>query len=345
MDLNRRSFFRAGLSPVAAAAAASRKRLGIGTAAYGQRASSDRSAPPTERFTATLRFLEHCRGLGAGGIQAPLASLEPDYSAKVREAADRHGMYVEVSARLPRTEADVEGFARTLQAAREAGASVIRTVMLSGRRYETFQTLEGWQEFRRQSWRSLTLAEPVARKRGLRLALENHKDWRIPEMLRILERISSEAVGVTLDTGNNLSLLEAPMETVRALAPHALAVHLKDMAVEAYRDGFLLAEVPFGQGRLDLKEIVAEIRSQRPATRFTLEMITRDPLKIPCLLPSYWTTMRDGSARSMANLLRAAQERTEPLPRVAQLPYAERVRIEEANNRACLEYARTHLDL
>ena len=348
MTGGRRSFLGACLGAATAATisgAETKYRMGIGTASYAQRGRADRGVEPAKRFTDTLNFLEHCRQLGAGGIQAPLASLDDTYAGRVRDQAEEAGMYVEVSARLPRDTRSAEAFEATVRAARLAGASVIRTVMLSGRRYENFRTMDSWKEFRRDSWRSLTVAEPIAAKHGVTIAVENHKDWRIDEMLRIMERIESEWVGVTLDTGNNMSLLEDPVETARALAPYAAAVHLKDMAVERYEDGFLLAEVPFGEGCLDLEAVVGTIRAARPNTRFTLEMITRDPLEIPCLGTDYWITMDKVPGAAMARSLELVRRLGRPLPRVQQLAAEERFEVEERNNVACLEYGRAHLGL
>ncbi len=255
-------------------------------------------------------------------------------------------MYVEVSARLPQDDAGgLAQFERTVRAARAAGATVIRTVMLGGRRYETFKTLDDWQQFAKDSWKSLVRAEPVLKRHGVRLAIENHKDWRIDELLKGLERIQSEAIGVTIDTGNNLALLENPMEVARAFAPYANSVHLKDMGLEPHEDGFLLAEVPFGTGCLDLRAIVETIRAARPDVRFTLEMITRDPLHVPCLREDYWATLGRVPGRDLAATLSAVRKNGRPLPRVAQLPEAERVSTEEANNVECLKYARAHLGL
>ena len=320
--------------------------MGIGTAAFMQRGRADRDLEPAQRFTETIRFLDHCHAMGAGGIQAPLSSLDESYAARLRAKAEEHGMYVEVSARLPKDDGDgLEVFEKTVRATRAAGGSVIRTVMLGGRRYETFRSLEDWKAFAKQSWKSLTRAEPILRKHGVRLALENHKDWRIDEMLRILQRIDSEAVGVTIDTGNNMSLLEDALETTKAFAPYANAVHLKDMGLEAYRDGFLLAEVPFGRGCLDMKAVVDTIREARPETKFTLEMITRDPLKVPCLRKEYWITMGRVPGADLADSLAAVREHGQRLPQVDGLPQDERFRIEAENNRACLEYGRDRLNL
>ena len=350
MDPNRRRFLRSGLGLAAAAmpsiATRTQFRMGVGTACYMQRAIVQRDLDPTERFTETLSFLAHCRDLGAGGIQASLTSLDESYAARLRKEAEKANMYVEVSARLPLDDAgSLDKFERTVRAARVAGASVIRTVMLGGRRYETFESLGEWRDFGKRSWESLVRAEPVLRRHKVRLAIENHKDWRIDEMLSGLDRIQSEAVGVTIDTGNNMSLLEDPLEVARAFAPYAFAVHLKDMGLETYEDGFLLSEVPFGKGCLDLRAIVDTIRAARPDVRFTLEMITRDPLKVPCLKEEYWTTMGRVPGRDLAATLRTAREKGRPLPRIGHLPEPERLRVEEANNLECLEYGRAHLGL
>ena len=345
-DFLRSSMALAGVAQATAVTTETKYRMGIGTAAYMQRGRADQKIDPARRFTATLRFLEHCHAMGAAGIQAPLTELTEGYAGRVRAKAEEYGMYVEVSARLPKNDSDeLEVFERTVRATKAAGGSVIRTVMLGGRRYETFKTLDDWKEFVRVSWRSLSRAEPVLRRHKVRLALENHKDWRIDEMLKILRRIESEWVGVTVDTGNNMSLLEDPLDTVKAFAPYATAVHLKDMGVEAYEDGFLLAEVPFGTGCLDMAAVVETIRSARPEVRFTLEMITRDPLKIPCLRKQYWITMGTVPGADLAASLSTIQSHGRPLPLVDGRAHKERFRIEEDNNRACLEYAKAKLAL
>jgi len=336
----------ASIARATTTASGPKHQMGIGTAAYMQRGRADQKIEPVRRFTATLRFLEHCHAVGAAGIQAPLTELTDEYAGRVRAKAEEYGMYVEVSARLPTNDSEeLEVFERTVRATKAAGASVIRTVMLGGRRYETFKTLDDWKEFARVSWRSLSRAEPILRRHKVRLALENHKDWRIDEMLKILERIESEWVGVTVDTGNNMSLLENPLDTVGAFAPYATAVHLKDMGVEAYEDGFLLAEVPFGTGCLDMAAIVETIRSARPEVRFTLEMITRDPLKIPCLRKQYWVTMGRVPGADLAASLSTVRNHGRPLPLVDGLVDKERFGIEEDNNKACLEYAKAKLAL
>jgi sugar phosphate isomerase/epimerase len=250
-------------------------------------------------------------------------------------------MYIEVTTRLPREQTDLDTFKKTVQAAKDVGALALRAVTQGGRRYETFDTAEAFAQFAQQAWKSLTLAEPVVRRQHMKLAIENHKDWRVEEMVALLKRLSSESVGVTLDTGNNISLLEDPMRTVEALAPYAYSVHLKDMGVEEYEKGFLLSEVPFGDGFLDLKKIVQTVQRSQPNTRFTLEMITRDPLEIPVFTEKYWATFAGLPGRDLAMMLVTVKNNrpAKPLPRISQLSSEEQLQVEEENVRKCIAYA------
>ena len=217
--------------------------------------------------------------------------------------------------------------------------------MLSGRRYETFATADSFREFAARSWQSMVLAEPVVAKAEIRLAIENHKDWLIFELLDMVKRISSRHVGVTVDTGNSIALLEDPMAVVEAYAPWAFSTHIKDMGVQEYEEGFFLSEVPLGTGFLDMKKIVTTLRKARPEVRFNLEMITRDPLKVPCLTQGYWATLEKLPGKQLAAALALVRKHTHPVPKVTGLTTEKKVEIEEKNVRQCLEYARQNLGL
>jgi sugar phosphate isomerase/epimerase len=298
-------------------------------------------------FRGAAGFLDFCHQRGAGGIQMRIDPGVPGGPARLRSRAEQYGMFVEGQVGMPATEADVTRFDRDVRAAKEAGAQVIRTAKLGGRRYETFDSAEAFARFDRRSWHSLTLAEPIVKKHRVRLAVENHKDRRVPELVDLLKRISSEYVGACVDTGNSIALLEEPMAVVEGLAPWAMAVHLKDMAVKEYDEGFLLSEVPLGEGLLDLKAIVSTLRRANPKIHFSLEMITRDPLKVPCLTEKYWATMGSVPGRDLARTLATVRAKAPkgPLPRVAGLGLAQRLKTEDDNVRKCLAFARSELGL
>jgi sugar phosphate isomerase/epimerase len=152
-------------------------------------------------------------------------------------------------------------------------------------------------------------------------------------------------VGVCVDTGNSIALLEDPYEVVEAYATWAFSTHLKDMAVAEYEEGFLLSEVPLGEGFLDVKRIVTTLVRARPEVRFNLEMITRDPLKIPCLTPKYWATFDSLPGKQLARTLTMVRKEAprKPLPTVSMLSQEQKLDLEEKNVRQSLKYARERL--
>ncbi|MBZ5595345.1 MAG: sugar phosphate isomerase/epimerase [Acidobacteriia bacterium] len=295
----------------------------------------------------TYDFLEYCHSLGAGGIQASFASLDPEYLKKLRARAEQLGMYIEVMAELPKRD-DAGAFEDTIRAAKATGALCVRCAALGGRRYENFSEWPAWQAFVTQSKAAIDRALAIATREQLPLAIENHKDWTAGELAAIMKDKSSEYLGVCLDTGNNISLLDNPMDAIETLLPYALSTHFKDMAVEPYTDGFLLSEVPLGEGIIDLKRAVSAVRRARPKTRFTLEMITRNPLQVPCLTDKYWVTFPERNGRYLADalrLVRNATTRLQHLPTVDHESRAGLLQLEEENIKQCLHYARTELGL
>jgi hypothetical protein len=78
---------------------------------------------------------------------------------------------------------------------------------------------------------------------------------------------------------------------------------------------------------------------------FSLEMITRDPLQIPCLDDSYWTTFENPSAQDLAKILRLVRDETylDTLPGVKNLSAEEKLAFEEENVLKCLAYSKSQL--
>lgn len=290
---------------------------------------------PGSRHADTLEFLERCHALGASGIQT---HMNGDLS-RLRARAEELGMWMEgmVSA----CHSTPEQFERAILDAKAAGCTVARDALLSGRRYETFPSLKDWKVWLKQSFELIERIVPVLEKHKFALALENHKDWTIDEYVNLFQTYSSEYFGACLDLGNNISLLDDPMVVVEAAAPYAKATHIKDMAIMPCEDGFLMAEVPLGTGILDLPRIVSLLQKANPNIRFSLEMITRDPLRVSCLTDHYWITFPDRNGIFLARTLRYVNEHKnpKPLPIFDHLSPAERSRAEEENIRTCFEYA------
>lgn len=290
-------------------------------------------------------FLDECWRLGAAGMQLPLGIREKTEMVALRRESERRGMAVEAILGLPQRSVDGDRFEQEIVTARAAGVTVARTVMLPGRRYEQFKTRTEFVRACAAGLRALQRAEPIAARHGLRLAVENHKDHLVEEKLDVLRRLSSEYVGLCLDVGNNLALMEDPVEVVRAFAPWVMTVHIKDQAVHACPEGFWLSDVALGDGILDLPSMVSIVRDVRPAARFHLESITRDPILVPVLLPGYGATFspsrHDEIARRTKALLTKSED--EPLLRLSVLTHDEQLATEHRTVRRSLHYAQTVL--
>lgn len=348
--MNRRSFLTVSAASVAAPAipttAASRpeKRPGLSIASYGiiwRKRSEERAG-----WKNALDVLEHCQEIGAGCLQIGIRGWEIDFARKVRDRRETIGVILEGQVSLPKKESDIDRFEKDLLAAKEAGAGILRTVCLGGRRYETFQDAGAWHEFVQHSRQRLEWAEPLARKHQLKLAVENHKDWRTDEFLGLLRHIESEWVGVNFDFGNNFALLEHPDTVAKALAPYIMTTHIKDMGLARYDDGFLLSEVPLGKGVLDLRKLMDTCEKKSPDVQFNLEMITRDPLKIPVLTKPYFSTLGKVPASDLSAILKLAQN-GDPgaLPTVTGKPEEEQITFEAQNVIDSLRFARQQLNL
>jgi sugar phosphate isomerase/epimerase len=302
------------------------------------------------RFASPHRLLEvdrlmHLAAMvGAAGAHGGMTQIDFEWARRTRELKEKLDMYVEVQTFLPRPDVDV--FEHAVKVAKEAGATSLRVVCLLGRRYEMFSSLDEWKTAVEGFHRQIASAIPIVEKHRMPLGIENHKDWRVDEQVALLKHYDSEYLGVSLDTGNNLSILDDPMETVEALAPYTFNVHLKDIALEETDDGFTMSEVALGDGMLNLPRMVKVVQSARKDVRFSLEMITRDPLAVPCLADKYWSTFELNGV-VLARALRAirANRPRVPLPRITGLTSEDRFTLEKSLVDRSIDYARDVLDL
>lgn len=324
--MNRRTFLAAAAATTTAVSAApARSKMGIATTSYLS------YWKPRDAHV----FLEHCAERGAGGVQ----SMLPADPAKFKARCEQLGMFYEAMLQLS---PDVETMRASIRKAKEAGASACRVGALSGRRYETFSTMEDWKKFVSDSRTKIAAASKAAEAEKMPLALENHKDWTIEDALGLMKEFGHEHFGMLIDTGNNISLLDDPYLFVEKLAPYAVATHVKDMAWQEHPTGFEMSEVAFGEGHLDMKRIIDTIHKARPKTTMVLEMITRNPLVVPCLSRKYWLTMPDRSGIFLADTLRMVREQklSKPLPRMDTLDQNQRLKLEDDNVKTCLLVAR-----
>jgi 3-oxoisoapionate decarboxylase len=275
--------------------------------------------------------------------------LNPEKIRKIRDQINKYDMRLVVLVRTPRTDADLPKYEAAVKACSEMDGRVECVHdPFSGRRYEQFKSAAEFHQFDAMCKAAVRRAEPVLRKYKMPLAIENHKGWRSDEHAAWIRSTGSEYIGACLDLVNNVSLVETPQQTIETLAPYTIYVSFKDIGVDFYDQGILLSEVPFGEGHLDLPALVARMQKKNPKMLFQLEMLTRDPLRVPVFTEQYWKVYDDKSpvpARDLAMLVAWVRSHPpkKPLPRTSGLTPEQHLALEDKLNDQCIEWARANL--
>ncbi len=318
---------------------ARRSKMGIVMYDCGLRRRWLKQRDPSSDLFEPMTFLRHCHSLGAGGSQCGLGILAPAVCETLRQFADQHGLFIEAIVSPPQSDEDLPRFDAEMRTARDAGAKAARTVIIPGRRYEHFRSYSEFQLAAKLGHAMVKRSIPVVEKYEVPLAIENHKDERIDQRIALLESINSPLIGACVDTGNSFSLLDDVYGAIKQLAPFAFSVHFKDQSLAEYEDGFLLGDTPLGRGSFDLPRIATILRAAKPKLQFCLEVITRDPLKVPCLTPNYWKLVPEPSGLELAKTLQFVRQNSRNSMSVESLTLAEQVQLEDSNIATCLEYA------
>lgn len=219
------------------------------------------SAPPTSM---TLeQFIDRACSLEVGGVSLEscfFPSFETGYLKRVRQTLDGRGLDRVFAWGHPdgleggMNEAAYENMIRSLDYAEQIGASVMRVVGSSLRfRHEPHgPQLEHLTAMFRK-------AVPIAERRGIRLAVENHIDFTSDEMMQLLDGVNSPYLGINFDTGNFLRLLDDPVKAMAKLASRVYATHIKDLKLRhgvAPDEWFFFSSAPVGDGLIENQKLV-----------------------------------------------------------------------------------------
>lgn len=295
-------------------------------------------------------IVEYCheKGLGAAHISVP-ANLDAAEAKRIRDQIEKYDMRLTVGLRTPKSDTDLAAYEASVKALAEMNGRVVCVHdPFSGRRYEQFKSAAEFHQFDAACKAAVRRAEPILRKYRMPLAIENHKGWRAQELAEWVKSTGSEYVGVCLDLVNNVSLIETPYQTIDTLEPYTIFVSFKDIGVDFYDQGILLSEVAFGDGLFDLKALVARMQKRNPKILFQLEMLTRDPLKVPIFTEQYWKVYDEKSPvppRDLALLIDWVRKNPprKPLPHTSGLTPVQQLALEDELNQRSIDYARANL--
>lgn len=303
--MNRRRFLASALAPAAAALrAASSFPMGINT--YCLRSLRWNDAQLLD-YAASLR-------MDAVFLQDSLdpKAMEPAHWREVRELAAKHGLHLETGGGgvFPKTPeafpASVENIRKNAERAKAMGSPLLRCVIASDRASLPPGPVERHIE---TMVKLLKAVRSVVTDAGLKVAIETHKDLQAWELRALVEEAGRDFVGVYLDTGNPVFVLEHPMTTLETLAPYALTVHLRDSVVYEHRRGVAVQWVPLGEGVVDFPAFLARLAELRPGVHVYIKPITgRPPQVLPYLEDDFWKLYPKARASELARFLALAKQ-------------------------------------
>jgi sugar phosphate isomerase/epimerase len=237
-------------------------------------------------------------------------AMEPAHWKDVREMAQRLGLHLETGGGgiLPKRAEDLEQSIATLrrhvERAAAMGSPYVRCVLASERAAfpaPVEQSME-W------AVKILRAVRPELAGRGVKAIIEVHKDLQAWELREVVEAAGKDLVGVYLDTGNPVFVLEHPMTTLETLAPYVESAHLRDSAVYEHPRGVAVQWVPLGEGVVDFRAFVKRLAELCPRVHVYNKPITgRPPAVIPYLEQDFWKMFPRARAGELARFLDLAR--------------------------------------
>jgi sugar phosphate isomerase/epimerase len=218
-------------------------------------------------------YADTCRRLGLDGLHLDPAHVDLERDVGwLAEYTRRHGLYVELGAFGTRP----DELAAPLAAAERLGSRVLRTFVggscADGREATAARARAARDALRR--------SVELARRHGVCIALENHGDLFLDDLLAVLE-LDSPHLGVCYDSGNVAAVGEDPLAALDALIDRVVCTHLKDVCPaercpDAAPFGPPARPIHFcalGDGDLPLGRIVETLRRAKgDAARLTVEI-------------------------------------------------------------------------
>lgn len=253
---------------------------------------------PEARKRGPLKSLDHVKELGLAGIFFSTVldmseTLDAGALADIRAKADELGLYLEAgvgkinpycSAEAPefRVIGDgdiILGFTRMIEASAAIGC---RDLWVSPGNFKAeyrgrlandrFRTDVTWEEQLLATEKVLMKLAPVARAHGVHLNVETHDEITSFEILRLIEKVGADCMGVVFDTANGLQRGEHPVYAARRLAPYVRQTHIKDAYVAHAPGGLDFQTRPVGRGIVDFATIIPILAKANPDLNLSLEV-------------------------------------------------------------------------
>jgi 3-oxoisoapionate decarboxylase len=266
-------------------------------------------------FYSSTDLMDFASTLGFDGIEIPLpkvitteeiATLKAELRARnQRLVPDYHGTV---------TEGSVEEFTRFLDACTQLESSVVRVTLSRVLCGDRRGFPGGWAAHWEVVIARLKIFLPLAKSRGLSLAVENHQDVTSDDLLNLYEKTgSSPSFSICLDMGNALAVGEDPIAFAQKIGHLVRHAHCKDYTIHFAPTGYRLVRVAAGEGVVPFPEIIAQLPKN---TSLGCEIAAQQTRTIPLLESSWWQEHASSQHQYLHEALRTLWQSGRPQTQV-----------------------------
>lgn len=248
-----------------------------------------------------------------------LASLDPGYLKELRAHAERLNLSLEIGmgsfdrfseSFRPEWGTGEQQLRSMMEAAAIVGSPIVRCFLGS---QADRSNATPFSDHLAECARVLKAVAPLARNRGVKIAVENHGgvDLLARELRWLIEGVGFDAVGACLDTGNPAYGGEDPLLATELLAEYAVSTHFRDTAVWESEEGAWSQWTVMGQGNADLASCARLLAEQAPSCPIDLEVITGGPpASVPYRTEGFWQKYPAMLARDFVRFAELARDGT-----------------------------------
>jgi sugar phosphate isomerase/epimerase len=176
---------------------------------------------------------------------------------------------------------------------------------------------------------------------GVKLAVENHGgDLQAREMKMMIDAVGRDVMGVCLDSGNPVWMLEDPHMTLETLISYAETCHVRDSAVWKVPEGIAVRWVNMGDGNVDIDGWISKFIQAKPGLPIIFENLVSARPRIHAVYdPKFWDNWRKMPAWELGRFLTLADKGTpKPATPLPEGKTAGQQRIEDLET--CVRYTR-----
>ena len=155
---------------------------------------------------------------------------------------------------------------RAIQVSAAAGATLVNVVHREAAKIHRFVEEPPLARQLDAVIRNLRSLIPVAEDLGVILTTEAHMDYRVADLVHVMEAVASPSLRHTFDFANSISVVEDPLDAARLVAPYTVATHIKDMRVQPTTEigEPMFFHSPIGTGDVPILEILQVLQDGSP---------------------------------------------------------------------------------